>query len=142
MFQSRYASQDVFILGAGFSKAISAQMPVLRDLRDLLLQRLQQEPDLLSTPFLSQDLELALSFLSMRHPWLDESAYLRNRSLALRLSSAISEIVAERTEAVRTASPACPLWLLQLVHWMHERQAVVITLNYDTLLESAFGAIR
>jgi hypothetical protein len=62
---------DVFILGAGFSKAISDAMPVLNDLSVEVKQRLP-ELEKVAT-FLPDNIELWLTFLSQKHPWLSEA---------------------------------------------------------------------
>jgi len=74
-----------------------------------------------------------MTFLSQPQPWMTEAQRLRNRALFLEIAEAIAAEIEQRSASVRT----CPGWLLRFVHWLHFRKAVVITLNYDTLLESA-----
>jgi hypothetical protein len=139
-FVSPRAKREVFILGAGFSRAIHATMPLLSELPPLVLDRLgQRSAEAQTTPFFDENIEMALTYLSQRHPWLSESEHLRNRALALDLASAIGAELNERTKEVLNNRP--PEWLIRLVYWMHRHQAAIITFNYDTLLERAFSFV-
>ena len=122
---------DVFLLGAGFSKAISDQMPLLREFSEQIKTTV---PDL-EPPhsILSNDLEVWLSYLSQPHPWLREQENLRNRALALDIAQKIKYVLSERE---RTAiSNTCPNWASNLACYWHQHRSSVITLNYDTLVE-------
>ena len=61
------------LLGAGFSKAIAAQMPTLPELTRHVLQRLgdRLRPGILPA-FALTNIEVALALLRTRHPWLSE----------------------------------------------------------------------
>lgn len=131
------APRDVFILGAGFSKQISQQMPLLSELSQAIALRLPETASIDAIPFMTTNVEMALTFLSQPQPWMTEARRLRNRALFLEIGEAIATEIEHRSASVQ----ACPGWLLRLVHWLHFRKAVVITLNYDTLLESAILAI-
>lgn len=121
---------DVFLLGAGFSKAISERMPVVKDLGDL-------------TPG-EENFELALTRLSEDHPWLSPADNLRNQADFLDLASKVAERVAHRqNQAIRdnlVAANGPPPWLRQLVRTWHRLKSTIITLNYDTLVEKAYAA--
>ena len=65
---------DVFLLGAGFTKAISVEMPLLGELSSQIKESEIDLPSPLST--LGDNLELWLSHLSRPHPWLRESSNL------------------------------------------------------------------
>lgn len=127
--------RDVFILGAGFSKAISGQMPLLRELSTAVASRVIQPNVVATTSYLMDDIELAMTFLAQPQPWMSEAQQLRNRAAFLELTEAIATEINERSAGVR--SLPIPDWLLRFVHWLHFRKAIVITLNYDTLLEDA-----
>ena len=53
---------DVFLLGAGFSKAVSDDMPLLQELSSQIRGRLSDLPESLST--LGDNIEIWLSYLS------------------------------------------------------------------------------
>jgi hypothetical protein len=122
---------DVFILGAGFSKAVSADMPLLVDLSHELEKRVTGLGPV--TTLFPENMEMWLTYLSQDHPWLSEAENLRNHALFLDLSLAIREIFVE--QIYKTTRRQCPKWFLDLARWWHGRKATVLTLNYDTLIE-------
>lgn len=131
---------DVFLLGAGFSRAIDSGMPLTRELTGRILDRVAHvfDPESIkSIPFLDNDFEKGLSYLAVGQPWLLEPERLRNRALFLDLSDAIHYALVEAQDEVLQKHPECPSWLLALALKMHLNEAVVISLNYDTLLEMA-----
>jgi hypothetical protein len=137
------AGKDVFILGAGFSKAIHESMPLLKELSVPVLDRLRTNGiDASTVPFVNENIELAMTFLAERHAWLSEAEYLRNRALSLDMTAAIAQELSARTQIVLRSLPTCPAPLLRLVHWWHKRQAVIISFNYDTVVERAFNCIE
>ncbi|MEM2991164.1 MAG: hypothetical protein QXQ02_08295, partial [Halobacteria archaeon] len=124
---------EIFLLGAGFSKGISDEMPLLAELSQKVLN--PEEADLFG-----QDVEMCLTFLSQSHPWLSEAENLRNRARFIDLSRKISEVLKKcMGEALKKE---CPVWLRKLVHWWHEKQVSVLTLNYDTIVERVASEIK
>jgi hypothetical protein len=135
-------NRDVFILGAGFSRAVSKAMPLMSDLMAAVSQRFGKEsPGAPNTPFIDSDIELALNYLAQSNPWMEESTRLRNRALLLELSSFIGTLIDERTTEALRSSPMPPTPLLRFVHWLHAKRAIVVTFNYDTLLEQALECV-
>lgn len=134
---SRTGGGDVFILGAGFSKAVAAGMPTMYELGAEVRKRLADDANLESAipASMGDNIELWMTYLSQPQPWLREPDIDLHRSLGGRIRRAIAEVIEERTE-LASASDA-PGWLRQLVTTWHLRQATVITLNYDTLVERA-----
>ena len=128
---------DVFILGAGFSKAIHSGMPSLADLTDEVTKRLQASGHSLpqSLMDLGNNIELWITYLSQRQPWLTEYENDFNKSLAGRIRHQIGAIIGEKT--ARASQTEAPPWLNRLIGSWHHEQATVITLNYDTLVERA-----
>lgn len=76
-----------------------------------------------------------MSYLSQTQPWLSDSDVYFNKSLASRIREIISQVLEEHISRVVDSAP--PEWLNRLVASWHKRRAVIITLNYDTLVESA-----
>ncbi len=127
---------DVFVLGAGFSKAINAAMPVLaglgnRVIKDLGDQRLDAGKDLAV-----DNLEDWLSYLAQDQPWLSEAENLLNRATFLRVTPLLRRAIGEAETTTRAEPP--PPWLKQLVARWHRDRSTVLTLNYDTLVEAAY----
>ena len=131
--------QDVFVLGAGFSKAIDNRMPTMKELTDEVRARIADEGEFrLPSPLdadANDNIELWMTYLSQNQPWLRRSANQYNRALATRIEEYIADIIRERE---RTAlGTAMSEWLGQLTRNWDTAQATVITLNYDTLVERA-----
>ncbi len=137
--------QDVYILGAGFSKAICEQMPVLSEFG----QHFQQsDPGPIREAFenqsryateLSRNVELLLTYLSQQKPWLTEAENLRDRALFLELSRGIAGFLNCRTAESLRQLGDCPRWLNHLVGAWHGNRSTVISFNYDTLVETVAG---
>lgn len=89
---------------------------------------------------LETDLELWLTYLSQDHPWLSEAENLRNHAQLLDLSTAVGHVLARTIREV-VAQPS-PSWLLPLVSHWHDSNSVVLTLNYDTLVERVASGIE
>ena len=127
---------DVFILGAGFSKAVSDEMLTLAELSEKVKKRLIDESPL--PPIfdnLGDNIETWMTFLSQGQPWLKQRQIYRNRSLAGRIRDHIGEIIEECT--LKVSMHEANEWLNSLIESWHKNQATVITLNYDTLVERA-----
>jgi hypothetical protein len=129
---------EVFILGAGFSKAISPRMPLTRELTNVVFERFKQQNDISKEvrTMLEEDFEKALTYLANENPWLRESENLRNRALYLDLTHFIRAVIHEHSKGTDVwHSNTPPFWLEGLItHW-HKNRCTVITLNYDTLIE-------
>ena len=126
---------DVFILGAGFSKAISPGMPVLAELGSAvrgLLAGSPSAPQMANAPF-PDDLELMLTYLSQNHPWQSEAEAARNRALFLDCQDAIGTVIRERERGVFEGQ--LPEWATGLMQWWSDHESALITLNYDTCVE-------
>jgi hypothetical protein len=126
---------DVFILGAGFSRAVAKEMPLLADLNDAVWSKVTVPTEKMFLRSFGGNIEMVLTYLSQSHPWMPEAENLRNRALFLDLASAVRDVLLDSMG--KAAQRPCPEWLLSLIHCWETTQAQVITLNYDTLVESA-----
>jgi hypothetical protein len=128
---------DVFVLGAGFSRALSPRLPLTDELGNACLDQagLRGDARVPASGFLSGTFESWLSGLAEPQPFLSEQANLENQALFLRFSDAIAAVLGERVdEALRSPAPS---WLLRFLMAAHCRRATLITFNYDTLIECA-----
>jgi len=126
---------NVYILGAGFSNAIHAAMPLLGELTEQVWSRARELLTGNQEPPFRDNIELLLSYLAQNHPWLSEAKNLRNTAAFLDLAAEVGQrITAAEKQAL--ADP-CPEWLATLVRRWYNAQSAVITLNYDTLAERA-----
>ena len=132
--------KDVFLLGAGFSRAVSPKMPLLADLPDELRSRMRELlPTWLKRLSKVENVEFWLTYLSQPQPWLSEADILRNRALFLDLTKRLADLVDEHT--LKVVGSSCPDWLRKLVDYWHREHSAVITLNYDTLIERAASRV-
>ena len=126
-------AHDVFILGAGFSRAISSHMPLTDELGAEAVERagITDHPDLREGRF-----ETWLSRLAEPQPDLDEVRNSENRTTFVKLLEGIHSTITERQGlALKNDAYA---WLEELVAAWHARQATLITFNYDCLVESVY----
>ena len=152
---------DVFILGAGFSKAISPLMPTMPELTVVVRRQMESlaknaadgfritlPPPLQDieddTKALDNNIELWMTYLSESQPWLDEVSNQYNQAVAAQIRRHIRGVIEARTLAsmrptkILADDPSTkPEWLNSLIQQWHLRRAKVITLNYDTLIERA-----
>ena len=86
---------DLFILGAGFSKAINYRMPTMDELSSAVLRNLENVglcvPDALDD--LGNNIELWMTYLSQVQPWLKASDNYFNKAFAGQLRKQIEEII-------------------------------------------------
>jgi hypothetical protein len=143
------AGREVFILGAGFSKSISEQMPTLDELGHRIAVPFAKTPSFVLLPAAARtavsagrlpggSFEAWLSHLATPGPFLDTSEQLHNSAIAQELVKLLVDEI-ERSEAV-ALSAAMPYWLRRLVALWDRLEAKVITFNYDNLLEQAVNA--
>ena len=141
------SASTVFLLGAGFSRAVSQHMPLLDDLgravagafrEDRLLRNLLDQSEIEA---IEEDdvplgnVETWLTSLAADQPFLSASRNLQRRALYVELASLIAKQIRE-CERLAGQQP-WPQWFEGLLaHW-RSHKSDVITLNYDTLIESA-----
>ena len=136
--------RDVYVLGAGFSRALHRQMPLVSELSQVVSGFSTSYPSSLTTSGLDsvigklilRNFEEALSYLAQDKPWLDDSDNKKDEVRLLELTRNIRFAIARYQSEARRAimSGECD-WINPLIaHW-HANRSTVITLNYDTLVE-------
>lgn len=133
---------DVLILGAGFSRAVSQDMPLTDELGKLAIDvaGLEHDPRAPRRKFTpSFSFENWMSLLAEDQPHLSEAENLANAALFAQLRDAINTVLAS-VEAAVFHDPA-PAWLNDLLTVLHYRQATVVTLNYDTVVEVGVASL-
>ncbi|WP_298207825.1 hypothetical protein [Ferrimicrobium sp.] len=125
------ARKDVFILGAGFSKAINDSMPLASELLKPVLESLDgpMEP-----PRGGENFEQWLSRLAEAQPYLTVDQNLERSAAFIRVSRAIAAILIQCEQS--TLAETLPDWFAKLLYAWHVRKATVISFNYDNLIES------
>jgi hypothetical protein len=121
-------------------------MPTLADIGEGLRQRLLASPRLTamlgerSSQILAQgdipsgNVEMWLSSLAERQPFMTESEGSLNRALFQEVSQYLVDLV---TEPQQGFWPEAPSWLHRLLRLWHRRQVAVVTFNYDTIVEES-----
>lgn len=134
--------KEVFILGAGFSKAVHSSMPDLKELSSKVREKIENRGNKLPPPLpdFENNIELWLTYLSQSQPWLKEYYNLQNRALFLHMTEIVAEILNNATK--ETVSQDCPNWLCSLIKFWDKNKSSVITFNYDTLIERAASKIE
>jgi hypothetical protein len=122
------------ILGSGFSRSISEDMPTMAELGQQVIDRLALPQTTLM--IFNNNLEQWMSFLAVDQPWLSQADNLENRAWFARASAAVQECISESEAKVIETTPL-PDWLRRLVWTWCDQKANVFTFNYDTLLERA-----
>jgi hypothetical protein len=132
--------REAFLLGAGFSCALSEAMPDTKALGRGVASRLTHAGH--STELLyglyGGNFEAWLTQLAEGRPWVSEADNLRDRAMFLEASSLVADIIrmAQRQAGARAS------WLGRLVTFWHQNRSVVLTLNYDTLIEQAIDDLH
>lgn len=126
----------VFLLGAGFSHAVSMRMPMMR----ALSEQVREDVAHLGLPPLpgqdspvSADFERWLSYLVEAPPWLSEGDALRNGGAFADVAASVARCM--RNAQLSAVSSVQPEWLPKLVRYWQQTAAAVITFNYDALVE-------
>jgi hypothetical protein len=131
-----------YIVGAGFSKAISSEMPVTSELNTDVLNLFKDRfpQDYKFFPVVD-DIELLLTYLAEPQPWLAERQTLKNRSNFLLLSELISDVLLARQKRALTEINGNKenVWALKLIKRWYSERTTVISLNYDVLIEYLFN---
>jgi hypothetical protein len=137
LLQGRAAQvKRVVILGAGFSRAISDQIPLTDELGTLVMEKLDEPRYEFSDGYF----EMWLSRLAEAQPDLWDHQNYENYAKFLRIADAVHAVIVERQLHVMGQEP--PYCLMRLVGVMQAWKMTAITFNYDTLLEKAVAARR
>jgi len=126
-----------YLLGAGFSRAVSDHMPVMNDLSKQITEHLadRQFGNVPRVEEFSNDFEAWMTYLSSDEPWLTESENLRNRAAFYEVSAAVASVIIGAQN--RVFSESIPAWLTTLVHEWKYSSSTVISFNYDEIVEAA-----
>ncbi len=126
---------DVFILGTGFSKGISCEMPLLKELSARALGKTRRLVSTEHSSALTDDVEVYLTYLSQRYPWQSEPEATYEQAGFLKLREAIADVISEAED--KAFSTERPRWLPQILEYWRRKKPYVITFNYDTCIERA-----
>lgn len=127
----------LFVLGSGFSKAVSETMPIMSDLAEYVRHRIDALPggqdDRRIYENLVSDVEALMTYLYTAMPWKDVRETHLDRAAFVVVSRLVSDCVSESEEG--GLEDDYPDWFRQLVKYLHNGQLTVATFNYDTIFE-------
>ena len=126
---------DTFLLGAGFSKAISNQMPTTKELYNLLEGLIGPADGFTreAYDYASGNAETLLSYYAIPSPHDDPIETLRKRRVAALIEIGIGVTITDR-ETKAEAFGLNPNANILLKKW-HQDRSHILTTNYDTLVE-------
>ncbi len=126
--------EEVVVLGAGFSKAILDVMPTADELGQLATEA----AGIVDAPkFADGRFEVWLSRLAELQPDLSAAQNSENNAKFTRLIESLYEVMIGAQEQVQEI----PDWAARLMTVLHYGKSVVITFNYDTLVERIIESI-
>ncbi|MCY4644252.1 MAG: SIR2 family protein [Bacteriovoracales bacterium] len=130
--------KTLLFVGAGFSKGLCDQMPLLEDLSKEIAH---SEEYLRWGRSYNDNLESLLSFLSAQLPWeSSERKYEKHKSLSLlieKIKRAILKGSSHYQDSLNDVDSGNEYVDLLRKKW-HDERGLVISLNYDTLVESLY----
>ena len=132
---------DVFLLGAGFSRAVSARMPTMKELFEELKPLIGQVDGFSPEAYQHADenVETLLSYYAIRSPCDDSIEVLRKQRVAEILVRKIADHLWTR-EALGASDGLNPNGEKLVAKWDKQRSHV-LTANYDTLVERMDNAM-
>ena len=131
-------SKKVFFLGAGFSKAINPNYPLLKDLTENV--NLQLEKGSVAkhyeeiAPEIKKDVEAVLTYLSTDFPWKSDTTKYANQALYAAIGKIISDKFIKLSSQTVAISEEFECFSKHIAE--HRTEYDFITLNYDLLLEN------
>jgi hypothetical protein len=129
----------LFIIGAGFSKAVSSLMPTLPELSREAVDWEKLPIEIPEHSSLREDVEQLLTYFHGEMPWKSPEEFHLGKAAFFSITKQLTaHIEAAEVKAFETAPPT---WAVSFVRYLHEQKCVVATLNYDTVLERIFCAL-
>lgn len=127
----------VIILGAGFSKAVCSDMPLVKELSDLVCKEFEKRNWTLPDAYGKfENFENYLTYLAESAPWLNDYENYENKATFQRITLAIANII--KTKQRSAIGKPLPLALQRLanLNLSQELFPTIISLNYDNLLDA------
>ena len=134
--------KEVFILGSGFSRAIHKDMPLLNELTDLVIGRIEAEDGIFKNIYERYmknrnigNFEEIITYLYQDFPWKSEEEKHLLYSLYIRLAKIVTEVIKEKQETFAKEELLAKEHIKKFLNYLNVTKTNVISLNYDTLLE-------
>lgn len=127
--------KPLFLFGAGFSKWISPDMPLMSDLLLNIPKGIKQKIDEANLRYIinNNNIEHLISYLHTKYPWKTNQEYYQNLAL-------YSEIIKYLCDTIRTASIISKSnlensYIEKLTIYWKKHTSCLLTFNYDVFLE-------
>lgn len=131
-------NNPVFILGAGFSKSLFNNMPLMNELTSLVQKNLNSEIVSQNLNLNRMNFEELISYLWSSYPWKINSDHYENRSLYYKIikliESEFSKIELDFYNDI-ISQKKLPDDFYKLFNYWCDNRIKIITFNYDTLIE-------
>lgn len=124
----------LFILGAGFSKAISAKMPLMSDLSRLVTGWCHESGCCPTTEGFDTDFEALLTYLYQEMPWKSREETHLDRAAFYAVSRRIANHVTKCETEAWQGRAELP-WANGFMDYLVRNDSKIVSLNYDTLFE-------
>ena len=142
-----FVTKKVFFIGAGFSKAIDDNYPLMRELTENIEQEIANTKSSLTEHYreiagaIKGDIESLLTYLSTDFPWKTDTTKYANRSLYSAILSIISRHFQSLAQKGRNLQITNKIWK-NFAEFIRENASDCnfITLNYDILLEEVISS--
>jgi hypothetical protein len=138
---------DVFLIGAGFSKAVSTTMPLTSDLAIEIdsLRSESRSPEWLWRDFRPDSstgqVEQWLTAIAEPHSYRTDREIAEAALLWIQVTERIVRAISEATHMSVAHPDALAPWFIDLLTRWHNDHTTVITFNYDTLIEIGYSQV-
>ena len=126
---------DVFLLGAGFSKAIASSMPAMTELFDDLKLLVELKDGITNDEYdyAAGNVESLLTYFAIQSPHDDDVETLRKQRITILIENTIGDDI-RQTEDLAASQGLNPRGNKLISKW-HDDKTHVLTTNYDTIVE-------
>ena len=133
---------DAFLLGAGFSKAVSNTMPTMNELYESLEDLIGKTDGFTrdAYDYASGDAEALLSYYAIAGPQDDRVEVMRKRRITALIEIEIGGVISSR-ESKGASLGFNPLGSRLVSKW-HDDTSHVLTTNYDSIVERLSGNVE
>jgi len=131
---------EIFILGSGFSKAINENMPLTNNLKKDIETKIKSTNTYMNWEIYNSlsknitDFEELISLLFQNFPWKSEEEQSHFYSIFLTFSKFLAILIKEKQESYDYENNP---FLEKFINYLRKNQSIIITFNYDTILETA-----
>ena len=132
---------QVFIIGAGFSKWISSQMLTADELGKKVVENFKSKESLIPEEYITNLFESWLTRLADEQPYNSQDEVLSRKSLFLQIANEVATVMEQQVTSITASDNWICYNLVKLIRILHANRSKVISYNYDTLIEHSVDRI-